>query len=99
MTNPTAPAATTAPARRVAIITGAAQGIGAAIALRLARDGFDLALADLERSLPALQGVVTEAAQAGGKVIAVPCDVRSKDDVDALVERAAAELGRVDGEF
>lgn len=89
-------------ARRVAIVTGSAQGIGRAIALRLARDGFDLGLADLERSQTQLKGVVEEVIKEGGgkiKAIAVPCDVSQKKDVDGLVERTVAELGRLDGKL
>ncbi|GMK57191.1 hypothetical protein CspeluHIS016_0400250 [Cutaneotrichosporon spelunceum] len=80
----------------VAVITGAAQGIGAAIAARLAKDGFDLALADVASAQPALAKLVADLAVDGRRVVAVTCDVRRKDDVDAMVAEAVAQLGRVD---
>ncbi|RSH82412.1 uncharacterized protein EHS24_007380 [Apiotrichum porosum] len=80
---------------RVAIVTGAGQGIGRAIAHRLARDGFRLALADVSGNAKALDGVVTEVGKFGTKAISLPCDVRKKEDVDGLVAETAKELGQV----
>ncbi|KAL1410468.1 hypothetical protein Q8F55_004479 [Vanrija albida] len=85
-----------APARRVAIVTGAAQGIGRAIALRLAKDGFDLALADLQSSRGKLDAVGAEVRALGGASVEIECDVRSEADVYALVEGAVAALGGLD---
>ncbi|WVQ81988.1 hypothetical protein IAT38_004115 [Cryptococcus sp. DSM 104549] len=87
---------TTTNPRRVAIITGAAQGIGKAIAIRLAKEGFDLALADLSSSTEQLEKVVEAVNAAGVKAVAVPTDVSQEEDVYALVEKTVELLGRLD---
>lgn len=80
---------------RAAVITGGSKGIGYAIAHAVAQSGASVAVAargeaDLERAVGQLQGA------GSGTVIGVPCDVRSQEQCEALVERAAAELGGVD---
>jgi 3-oxoacyl-[acyl-carrier protein] reductase len=76
---------------RIAIVTGAARGIGAATALRLAADGMAVAVLDLDEA--ACAGTVKEIADAGGRALAVSADVSESDDVKAAVERVAEELG------
>ncbi|MCK9901476.1 beta-ketoacyl-ACP reductase [Parafrankia colletiae] len=76
---------------RVAIVTGGARGIGAAIAQRLATDGLAVAVLDLEES--AAKGTADAIAAAGGKALAVGADVSDSAAVDAAVSRIAAELG------
>jgi 3-oxoacyl-[acyl-carrier protein] reductase len=76
---------------RVAIVTGAARGIGAATALRLAQDGFAVAVIDLEES--AAKGTVEAIVAAGGTAIAVGADVSDAAAVEAAVARVADELG------
>jgi len=76
---------------RVAIVTGAARGIGAATALRLAKDGFAVAVLDLDES--AAKGTVEAIEAAGGKGLAVGADVSDPEAVQAAVDRVAAELG------
>ena len=76
---------------RVAIVTGAARGIGAATALRLAQDGFAVAVLDLEES--AAKGTVEQIEAAGGKALAVGADVSDAEQVTSAVERIVAELG------
>ncbi|KAF7325395.1 Diacetyl reductase [Mycena venus] len=81
---------------RVAIVTGAAQGIGRAIALRLAADGLDVAVADLPGQTDSLNAVVEEIEQLGRKAIAVIADVSKEEDVKAMVEATVSALGRLD---
>ncbi|KAF7419255.1 hypothetical protein PC9H_001842 [Pleurotus ostreatus] len=85
----------------VAIITGAAQGLGRAIALRLASDGFDVALNDIPAKAPALEELVNEIKAGAGtnserRAIFVPGSVAKEDDVMELVARTARELGGLD---
>src|SRR5437899_8759223 len=79
---------------KVALITGAGRGIGRAIALRLAREGCDVALSDLNAET-AEEGAA-EARALGRRAVAIASDVTRADQVDAMVRRTLAELGRVD---
>lgn len=90
---------TRTPNGKVAIVTGAAQGIGAAIVARLARDGFDVVIADLKSADAKSAAVAAECEALGARAAIIPVDVRSEEDVGALVEATVAKLGRVDGEF
>jgi len=76
---------------RVAIVTGAARGIGAATAKRLAADGMAVAVLDLDAS--ACAGTVDAISGAGGQAIAVGADVSDAAQVEAAVGKVAAELG------
>ncbi|QFR01647.1 SDR family oxidoreductase [Streptomyces phaeolivaceus] len=76
---------------RTAVVTGAARGIGAAVAKRLADDGFAVAVVDL--SAEACETVVREIEKAGGRALAVAADVGDENAVESAVERVAAELG------
>lgn len=76
---------------RVAIVTGAARGIGAATAVRLAKEGFAVAVCDLDEA--ACAGTVEAIAEDGGTALAVGVDVADSAAVSAAVARVAAELG------
>lgn len=77
--------------QRVAIVTGGARGIGAAIATRFAQDGMAVAVFDLVES--DCQAVVDEITSAGGRAIGVGVDVSQPEAVNAGVQRVADELG------
>ena len=77
--------------QRVAVVTGAARGIGAATAERLARDGFAVAVADLDEA--ACEVVAGRIRDSGGSAIGVGLDVTDADRVTAGVARVADELG------
>jgi 3-oxoacyl-[acyl-carrier protein] reductase len=76
---------------RVAVVTGAARGIGAATAIRLAQDGFAVAVLDLDEVQA--KGTVEAIEAAGGRALAVGADVSDVEQVNAAVERIAGELG------
>jgi len=76
---------------RTAVVTGAARGIGAGVAKRLAADGLAVAVVDLDEA--AGKPVVEEIERAGGRAIAVGLDVSEEQAVRAGVARIAQELG------
>jgi 3-oxoacyl-[acyl-carrier protein] reductase len=77
--------------QRVAIVTGAARGIGAATAKRLAADGLAVAVIDLDEA--ATKQTVSAISDAGGRAIGVGADVSDADAVQTAVDRVAEELG------
>ncbi|HYO86932.1 MAG TPA: 3-oxoacyl-ACP reductase FabG [Dermatophilaceae bacterium] len=76
---------------RVAIVTGAARGIGAEISRRSAADGMAVAVVDLDES--ACEPVVAQIEAAGGRALAVGLDVSDEAGVQAAVQRVSSELG------
>ena len=80
--------------RRVALVTGASQGLGAAIALRLARDGYDLAVTEL--TAPPLAGIVDELKALGSRAVPVVLDVRSQESVEGAIAQAVTAFGNLD---
>ena len=79
---------------KVALITGAGRGIGRGIALRLARDGADIALVDLGPD--GISAVADEIAEIGSKTTTFAADVSDRDQVFAAVDHAASALGGFD---
>ncbi len=81
---------------RVALVTGGSQGIGRAIALRLADDGFDVAINDLPAAFENANTVVAEIKVRGRRAVVALGDVTDPDQVGAAVATAVHELGRLD---
>ena len=79
---------------QVAVITGSARGIGAAVAKRLAGDGAKVAVIDLQEE--ACRGIVEEISNLGGTAIAIGCDVADSGQVTEAFERIGLAFGRVD---
>ena len=79
---------------RVALVTGASQGIGRACALRLAKSGATLALA--ARSQEKLQTLEAEIAAVGGTAVAFPMDVGDEEQIKSTFKAAIAQFGKID---
>lgn len=81
---------------KVALVTGAAQGIGRGIATKLANDGFDIAIADLGFQEETAAETIKAVEAAGQKAIFIALDVSKKENFDAAVDEAADKLGSFD---
>jgi citronellol/citronellal dehydrogenase len=86
---------------RVAIVTGASRGIGRVLAVALAREGAAVTVAAKTDApsdkLPGtIHDAVEEIEKAGGRAIAVKCNVREESEIDRMVERTVKEFGKVD---
>ena len=86
---------------RVAVVTGASRGIGKVLAIRLAKEGADVAVAaKSEQSTEKLPGSIHETADEiralGRRALAIPTDVRDEEAIRNMIERTVAELGRID---
>jgi len=80
---------------KVALVTGAARGIGRAIALRLSKDGLDVAVNDLPNTSE-LDDVVREIESRGRRSFAVPADVSLEEDVEKIIQQVVQKLGGLD---
>ena len=79
---------------RVALVTGASQGIGRACALKLAAQGASVALA--ARNQEKLNELVTEITAAGGQAVAFPLDVGDEEQIKSAVKAAISHFGKID---
>ena len=77
---------------KIALVTGAAQGLGREIALAFANNGASLVLSDIRHP----EGTAEAVEKTGARWIAVQTDITAEDQVKAMVERSAAEYGKVD---
>src|SRR5690348_245848 len=82
---------------KVAFVTGAASGIGRAAALAFAREGASVVVADVAE--PANQETVRLIEQAGGRAVALRCDVTRSQDVKAALKEAVDTFGRLNIAF
>jgi NAD(P)-dependent dehydrogenase (short-subunit alcohol dehydrogenase family) len=80
----------------VALVTGASQGMGKAIALRLANDGYDVAINDISGGEENLQLVVREIEAKGRKACSIVGDVSIESDVQNMVATTVTTLGGLD---
>jgi 3-hydroxybutyrate dehydrogenase len=81
---------------QIAIVVGAARGIGAAIAHTFAREGASIVLVDLEKMKPELDGEVQEITREGGKATAIVADCTDDRQVNAMVNETLRRWGKID---
>lgn len=81
---------------KVALVTGARRGLGKAIALRLARSGADVIINDIAQGVEEAEATAAEIRALGRRAIALPADVCNGDEVNAMIDQALAEFGRLD---
>jgi citronellol/citronellal dehydrogenase len=86
---------------KTVLISGGSRGIGKAIALKLAASGANIVIAAKTTvAHPSLEGTIYSAAEeiinAGGKALAVPCDIRNEEQVDLVIEQTATQFGGID---
>ena len=79
---------------KVALVTGASQGLGRALALACAKEGANLVISS--RSADSLETVAEEARGSGVEVLAVPADLSRNEDVQKLVDAAVERFGKID---
>ena len=79
---------------QVAVVTGAAKGIGRSIALALIDEGAKVVPVDVDRE--ALRSLQVEAEKRGGQILPVACDIEKSSDVKAMVEEVLGTFGRID---
>lgn len=91
MDGPEAGAVSTSAEERVAVVTGAASGIGKAVAMRFAQDGF--AIGALDRDAMGVEEVAATIRAGGGMAVACPLDVREEVHVEEAFAQIASELG------
>jgi NAD(P)-dependent dehydrogenase (short-subunit alcohol dehydrogenase family) len=80
--------------KRTAFVTGASQGLGAALALRLAQDGYDVAVSGTNAGN--LSSTVAALKTAGARVVAVALDLRSQDSIEQAMAHVVGEFGALD---
>ncbi len=81
---------------RTVLVTGASRGIGAAIAVGLAKRGYDIALNDIARQKDELDGVAAEIEALGRRAVIAPADVSDKHAVEAMARTVAEAFGHID---
>ncbi|KAF2432478.1 acetoin dehydrogenase-like protein [Tothia fuscella] len=79
-----------------AIVTGSSRGIGKAIALRLAQDGYDICINDISANKPGIDSTVSEIQSTGRKATGFVADVSKLSEVEDLVAHSVKELGNLD---
>jgi 3-oxoacyl-[acyl-carrier protein] reductase len=79
---------------KIAVVTGAGDGMGRQFAFDLSREGADVVVADIDHD--AMDRVVGEIEHAGGRAFGIACDVSSRAQIDAVIDQTVAEFGTVD---